>query len=115
MKLFTAGIVIGLVLGTTVGAGARIGSYFYTVDELYQKGTQFQYGYVSGVYDGIQFIANIADKSGLNEQALVSTANCLDHQGDTVGEFTKYASRAVGQVAKGEVAAGAIISGCVPR
>ena len=70
---------------------------------------------MSGVYDGIQFIANFADKSELNEQASVSTANCLDHQGDTVGEFTKYANRAVGQVAGSEVAAGAIIAGCVPR
>jgi hypothetical protein len=116
MKHVALGIVIGLVFGMAVSAGAGVGSFFYNVTAIYGQNGSFQHGYVAGVYDAVQWLADIAAESGgLNAQALVATAGCLDRQGNTVGEFTRYASMALPRAHGSDSAAGAIIAACVPQ
>lgn len=118
MKRFAAGLVVGAVLTTTVGfigpVRAAIGSYFIGSKEIYDKSTDFQRGYVSGVYDTVEVIGRVANaRGGISTNAMVSLARCLDQQGDTVSEFIDYASRALRNARTGVAAAEPIMGGCL--
>ena len=118
MKRFAAGLILGVVLATSMGyvsaVRASIGSYFIGSKEIYDKSTDFQRGYVAGVYDTAQVLGDIANtRGGLNTSAMVSMARCLDQQGDTIAEFVDYASRALRNARTSVAAADPIMAGCL--
>jgi hypothetical protein len=118
MIRFAAGLTLGVLLGCAIGAvgpaRAAIGSYFVGSKEIYDKSTDFQRGYVTGVYDTAQVLGEIANaRGGIKTDAMVSMARCLDGQGDTVTEFVAYASRALQNARPNVAAADPIMAACL--
>lgn len=117
MKRFIAGLIAGVVLGALVGTVASVradvGSYFVSVQNIYGRATEFQHGYVAGVYDATQALAVIAARGPISSDALVSMARCLDRQGDTIDEFIAYASKALQGASSSQAAATPIMAACV--
>ena len=118
MKQFTAGLILGAVLAGAFGyvgsVRAAIGSYFVESKEIYDKSTDFQRGYVVGVYDTAQVLGDIANsRGGISTDAMVAMARCLDKQGDTISEFVAYASRALRNARPKIAAADPIMAACL--
>ena len=115
MRRFLAGVITGgvlgfLIMGSTPSARAEVGSFFISVSKLYTENSSFQRGYVAGVYDSVQVLAPIAGQGSV----LYRVANCLDRQGDTIGQFEIYAGRALHQAESSRMAAAdPIMAACV--
>ena len=115
MKGFLAGLIAGAILGAAVfsstpSARAGVGSFFISVSELYSENSSFQRGYVAGVYDAVQVLAPIAGQGS----GLYGVADCLDRQGDTIGQFEIYAGNALRRSSSPRIsAADPIMGGCV--
>jgi hypothetical protein len=115
MRRFLAGVITGgvlgfLVMGSTPSARADVGSFFISVSQLYAKDSSFQRGYVAGVYDAVQVLAPIVGQGS----AVYGVANCLDRQGDTIGQFTIYANSALRRAPSQRIAAAdPIMAACV--
>jgi hypothetical protein len=115
MRRFLAGVITGgvlgfLVLGPTPSVRAGVGSFFISVSEIYAENSSFQRGYIAGVYDSVQVLAPIAGQGS----ALYRVANCLDRQGDTIGQFEIYAGGALRRAPSPRIAAAdPIMAACV--
>ena len=115
MKWFLAGVIAGAVLGVAVfsstpSARAGVGSFFISVSDVYSENSSFQRGYVAGVYDAVQVLAPIAGEG----TALYGVADCLDRQGDTIGQFEIYAGNALRRSPSRRIAAAdPIMAACV--
>ena len=115
MKWFLAGVIAGAMLGamvfsSTPSARAGVGSFFISVSELYSRNTSFQRGYVAGVYDAVQVVGPVAGEGS----ALYGVADCLDRQGDSIGQFEVYAGNALRRAPSRRIsAADPIMAACV--
>jgi len=115
MKWFLAGVIAGAMLGamvfsSTPSAKAGVGSFFISVSELYSENTSFQRGYVAGVYDAVQVVGPVAGEGS----ALYGVADCLDRQGDSIGQFEVYAGNALRRAPSRRIsAADPIMAACV--
>lgn len=75
----------------------------------------FSQAYSAGVYDAVSALASVAARTGrISSTALVATAACLDQKGETMGEFSHWAARALLNARLNDSAAEAIIASCVP-
>ena len=117
MKRFLAGMITGavfaaMIVGSTPAARANVGSFFISVSEIYKQDSSFQRGYVSGVYDAVQVLAPIEGQGSV----LYGVADCLDRQGDTIGQFEIYANNALRRAPSQQIAAAdPLMAACVRR
>jgi hypothetical protein len=83
------GIVIGLALGLTVSAMAFSGKFFYGGQELYDKSTPLQLGYIAGVTDTLNQLGIMQDNG--DDINIGNIAHCLDRRADTLGTLAEWA------------------------
>lgn len=118
MKRFLAGVAAGVILGaaiaSTVSARADVGSYFVSVSSIYQRDESFQNGYIAGVYDATEVLAEVASRGPIDRQVLYNIGDCLDRQGDKLTQFAIYAGNALRRSSSTSIAAAdPILAACV--
>jgi hypothetical protein len=83
------GIVIGLAFGLTVSALAFDGKFFYGGQELSDKSSPLQLGYIAGVTDTLNELG-VREGNG-DDLNIGNIARCLDRRAETLGTLVDWA------------------------
>lgn len=78
------GIVFGFILGFSLAAGAQ---QWMSAQNILEQSEALRAGYALGSYDMLRVITRIQRPASY----LVERMDCMDKQGDTVGEFRGWA------------------------
>ena len=113
MRKLVVACVLSFLVGSAVAAVASPGAYFEGISDVRHDNDTFRNGYAAGVYDTVSLFAHAAQSGGINTQATLSTFQCLDRRGDTLGDFRGWADSVwSGTTATDDSAAVALITGC---
>jgi len=82
------------VPGAFAQSGA-LGAYFVTVSKYQNSDVSFQGGYAAGAYDAVSFFTMIARQSGTINNQVLGLYQCLNNQGDTLGQVKTWVDSAV--------------------
>ena len=113
MRKLIVGCVLSFLVGSAVAAVASPGAYFEGISDVRRDNDTFRNGYAAGVYDTDSLFAHAAQSGSINTQVTLSTFQCLDRRGDTLGDFRSWADSVwSGTTATDDSAAVALMAGC---
>lgn len=82
--MHVAGIALGFILGFSLAAGAQ---QWMSAQSILDQSEAVRAGYVLGAYDMLRVVVRIQRPASYLSERM----DCLDQQGDTVGEFRAWA------------------------
>ncbi|HYM71129.1 MAG TPA: hypothetical protein VEZ44_16140 [bacterium] len=113
MRKLIVGCVLSFLVGSAVAAVASPGAYFEGISDVRHDNDTFRNGYAAGVYDTVSLFARAAQGGAINTQVTLSTFQCLDRRGDTLGDFRSWADSVWnGTTATDYSAAVVLMAGC---
>jgi len=84
-----------LSFGAAFAQSGRLGAYFASVTDYQSANDSYRRGYAAGTYDAVSFFTMITRQSGNINNQVLGLYQCLDNQGDKLGQLKAWVDSAV--------------------